>query len=242
MRVSGLELSLQYVLALDDADIDEMLALRAQFMRLKPDVDPAEDRALAARWLRAPGTTVAIARDREGALQCFIDMSSRLVEHHGQAHVVCCTYFVFASLAYRNHPAYVLGNFWNLLAQSRRNGFVPRMLWITAPYPTSFRASSRAFTRVWAGRDPDIPPMVGALVDRVALEVFGESWMPEQRLVRMRTLPPPYVPESPEGRAVFERYEAMNPRWREGLGLLMMVPLTLGNMVGVVRQIVRRIA
>jgi hypothetical protein len=241
MRLRGLELSLQGGPALSDAVIDEMLGLRAQFMRLKPEVDPAEDRALVARWLRAPGCTIAVARDRQGALQCFIDMRSRLVEHRGQAHLVCCSSFAFASLSYRNHPAYVLGNSWNLLAQSRRNGFIHRALWIGAAYPASFRAATRAFAQFWAGREPEIPPMVGALVDRVAPEIFGESWMPAQRLVRMRTLPPPATPESPEGRAVLERYEASNPRWREGFGLMTMTPLTLGNMVGVVHQLVRRI-
>lgn len=242
MRFRGLDISLQQGTTLDDAAIDEMLALRAQFMRLKPGVHPADDRALLAAWLRAPGCTVAVARDRAGALQCFMDMNSRRVEHGGHAHVVCYSNFGFASLAYRSHPAYAIGNLENLSVHGYRHGLTLRLLWTGAAYPASFIAIARTFPRVWACSDPEAPPRLVSVVDHAAPQIFGDGWLPHERLVRMRTLPPPHAPKSPEGQAALRRYEARNPRWHEGYGLMIVVPLTLSNLVGAVRLALRRLA
>jgi len=241
MRLRGVEISLHEGPTVDDAVIDEMCALRAQYMRLKPDVCPADDRALVSAWLRVPECTVAIGRDRTGALQWFTDMISRRVEHRGRAHVVCYANYGFSSLAYRGHPGLALGNLWNVFAHSRRHGFTPRLLWTGAVYPAAFVMIARTFPMVWAINQPDAPPALVAMVERVAPELFGDAWLPEERLVRTRTLPPPHAPKSREGQALLRRYEALNPRWREGYGLAIVSPLTLGNLLGAWRLLVRRL-
>lgn len=242
VRLRDLEISLHEGPTLDDATIDEMMALRAQFMRLKPEVCPDEDRELVSAWLRAPECTVATGRDRTGALQWYIDMASRRVEHRGRAHVVCYSNYGFVSLAYRGHPSLALGNLWNLFVHSRRHGFTSRLSWTGAAYPASFILIARTLPMVWATREPEAPTALVDVVDRVAPELFGDTWLPEAQLVRMRTLPPPHAPKSPEGRAVLERYEALNPRWREGYGLVFVVPLTLANVLGACGLLVRRAA
>jgi hypothetical protein len=242
MRLRGLDISLHEGPTLDDVVIDEMCALRAQFMRLKPDVHPADDRALVAAWLCAPECTVVTGRDRVGALQWFVDMCSRRIEHRGRAHVVCYSNYGFVSLAYRGHPGYALGNLRNLLVHRRRHGVTPRLVWIGAVYPASFVVVARTFPMVWATREPDAPSALVSIVDRVAPELFGDAWLPEEQLVRTRTLPPPHAPKSPEGRALLERYEALNPRWHEGYALPLVSPLSLGNLLGGGRLLVRRLA
>lgn len=238
MKLRGLDIRVVEGARLSDADIDGMYGLRARFMALKPEVRPEDDRALFAAWLRAPGATVAIARDRE--IQVFIEMNSRVVEHGGRKHLLLYSNLVFASEAYRNHPAYVLGNLGNLAAHLRRHP-TTRALLFTALYPPSFVAAVRTFPTNWVAGEPELPPEAAELVDTFVPTIFGASWWPERRLVRMRTIPQPYTPSSPITAAILQRYEARNPDWRDGFAVLNVTPLTLGNVIGCINLTMRRV-
>lgn len=239
MRVRGLDIRILDGARLSDADIDGMWALRARFMALKPDVRPEDDRALFAAWLRAPGATMAVARDRAGDIQAFIEMNSRVVEHDGRKHLLLYSNLVFASEAYRNHPAYVLGNLGNLAVHLRRHP-TTRALLFTALYPPSFVAAVRTFPTNWVAGEPELPPEAAEMVDTFVPTIFGASWWPERRLVRMRTIPQPYRPSSPTTTAILQRYEQQNPDWRDGFAVLNVTPLTLGNVIGCINLATRR--
>lgn len=237
MWIRGLDLQIIDGPALCETTLDQLLRLRARFLALKPHVTAEADRAAVASWLRTPGTTIAVGRDRDGAVQTFIDMNSRVFEHGGQRHLVCYGNYVFAAQEYRGHPAYTLGNAWNLYTHCRRGRTVSRVVWTGASYPTSFVVGARTFARFWATREPDAPRQLVALLDVAAPSLFGASWLAEERLVVMRTLPGPHEPRSAAGRAALARYERCNPRWREGYGVLFGVPIDLANLVGVVRRL-----
>lgn len=239
MKLRGLDIRIVEGARLRDADIDGMYGLRARFMALKPEVCPENDRALFAAWLRAPGATVAIARDRAGEIQVFIEMNSRVVEHGGRKHLLLYANLVFASEAYRNHPAYVLGNLGNLAVHLRRHP-TTRALLFTALYPPSFVAAVRTFPTNWVAGEPELPAEAAELVDTFVPTIFGASWWPERRLVRMRTIPQPYAPSSPVTTAILQRYEARNPDWRDGFAVLNVTPLTLGNVIGCINLTMRR--
>ena len=196
MRLRGLELQVVQGCALHDDDIDAMWALRARFMALKPDVRAEDDRALFAAWMRMPGGTVALGRDRAGAIQVFIEMKSRLVEHRGRKWLVLFGNFVFASEAYRSHPAYVIGNLWNLALHTFRRPS-RRILWVVPLYPPSFVAGARTFETTWIAGEAEVPEDIESVVDSMVPELYGDGWLPERKLLRMRTLPRPYVPSSP---------------------------------------------
>lgn len=239
MKLRGLDIRVREGSRLSDADIDGMYGLRARFMALRPEVRPEDDRALFAAWLRAPGATVAIARDRAGEIQVFIEMTSRVVEHSGREHLLLYSNLVFASAAYRNHPAYVLGNLGNLAVHLRRHP-TTRALLFSALYPPSFVAAVRTFPNNWVAGEPELPAEAAELVDTFVPTIFGDSWWPERRLVRMRTIPQPYTPSSPITAAILKRYEAQNPDWRDGFAVLNVTPLTLGNVIGCINLALRR--
>jgi hypothetical protein len=239
MYINGLAVTLHDGHTLDDDVIDEMLALRAQFMRLQPDIDPDVDRTLFADWMRAPGNTVAIARDRADTLHTFIEMNTRRITQAGKAHLMCYGNFVFASPAYRNHPAYTLGNFWNLATQTRRNRERPTA-WVVAVYPTAFNSGARTFPDFWALGEPEVPKTLSELARKLAHDVFGDNWFPDELLVRQRTLPPPFSVGSDESKALLARYEARNPNWRDGWALACVLPITASNMLGAATLAVRR--
>lgn len=240
MRLRGLDLRVVDGAGLSDEDIDGMWALRAQFMRLKPDVREEDDRALFATWLRTPGGTVAIGRDRAGAIQVFIEMKSRMVEHRGRRYEILFGNFVFASAAYRNHPAYVVGNFWNLAVHVIRHRSL-RCLWMVPLYPPSFVVGARTFPMVWLAGEPDVPEEIASLVDTIVPELYGDGWSPERRILRNRTIPQPYKPSSPTTAQILARYEARNPEWRDGYSALCVVPITSSGLLAVVKLAVRRL-
>lgn len=240
MRLRGLDLRVVDGAGLGDEDIDAMWALRAQFMGLKPDVREEDDRALFAAWLRAPGGTVAIGSDRAGAIQVFIEMKSRVVEHRGHPYEILFGNFVFASAAYRNHPAYVVGNCWNLAIHVLRHR-VRRILWVVPVYPPSFVVGARTFPTLWLAGEPNVPEDVASLVDVIVPELYGDGWSPERRVLRMRTIPRPYEPSSPTTVRLLARYEARNPDWRDGYSVLCVVPITLVGLLGVAKLVARRV-
>lgn len=239
MKLRGLDLRVVGGSTLGDDDIDAMWALRAQFMALKPDVRPEDDRALFAAWMRMPGGTVAIGRDRAGAIQVFIDMKSQVVEHRRREWLVLFGNFVFASKAYRDHPAYVIGNFWNLALHVVRHPS-RRIVWVVPLYPPSFVAGARTFVTTWIAGEAGVPEAFESLVDAHAPDLYGNGWSPERKLLRMRTLPQPYVPSSPTTARLLARYEARNPGWREGYAVMCVIPLDLANLLGAARLALRR--
>lgn len=239
MRLQGLDLQVVDGAGLGDEDIDAMWALRAQFMRLKPDVREQDDRNLFASWLRTPGGTVAIGTDRAGTIQAFIEMKSRVVEHRGRPYGVLFGNFVFASTAYRNHPAYVVGNCWNLAIHALRHR-VRRLVWVVPLYPPSFVVGARTFPTFWLAGEPDVPEDIASLVDVVVPELYGDGWSPERKVLRMRTIPRPYEPSSPTTRRLMARYEARNPDWRDGYSLVCVVPITLTVLLSVAKLVARR--
>ena len=237
MNIRGLDLSLVDGPTLRDADIEEMWGLRARFMTPRPEIAVADHRESFASWMRAAGSTVALARDRAGAIQVYIDMNSRRWEHKGESYLVCHGNYIYAATEYRNHPAYTLGNFRNLFAQllRRRTWPTKRVLWVGPAFPSSFVVGARTFREFWAAGEPDVPHDIAEVIDGVAPHLLGEWWVPDTRLVRVLSLPPEYVPHSREGGAILARYEARNPRWREGYCTLIVAPLTLGNILGPLR-------
>jgi hypothetical protein len=242
MKVRGLEMTLEDGPKLSEQTLDEMLALRAQFMSIKPEIRPEEDRELFVSWMRSPGCTVAISRDAAGVIQVYLDMNSLRHEHQGRSYLICYGNFVFASAEYRSHPAYTIGNFWNLFAQLHRNKmrWSDHVIYTGTLYPTTFLMGARVFPSFWAAGEPGVPPEIAAVIDQVSPQIFGKSWMPDERLIRMRTIPQDYVPRSPEMAALLARYEARNPRWREGYGVVMINPLNVSNLLAAASVAMRR--
>jgi len=240
MRVRNLDITRVDGPDLSDADFDAFMALRGQFMQLRADVDPAEDRRRVEAWLRAPGCSVALGHDRAGKLQTLIEKNGRRVEFGGRSHVVWTSNHIFAAREYRKHPANTLGNFMNLGALVRRLGVRDGVSLIAALYPPSYITAIRAIPRLWIVGTGDAPPELDALAQHAAGEAFGESWLPGPRLIRMRTVPEDLVPRSAEGRALLARYETHNPSWREGYGVLVVTPLSVVNLAGIASQLALR--
>jgi hypothetical protein len=240
----GLRITVEDGPELSEQTLDEMLQLRSSFMALKPDVEKSDDRDKFATWMRAPGATVAVARDAAGAIQVFIDMNARRVEREGQSYVVLFGNFVFAARRYRSHPAYAFGNFLNLGTQLLRQRARPRdrVVYLGALYPPTFLMGARTFPSFYAAGEAIVPRDLSGLADEVAPAIFGSSWMPEERLVRMRTIPQDYTPHTPEMASFLARYEQRNPRWRSGYGVLMVAPLSVGNLAGAAGVALRRAA
>lgn len=233
VTIRGLDLRIVEGAQLREAELDAMWQLRARFLALKPEVDPAHDRALFGAWLQAPGSLLALGYDAAG-IQTYIDTNARVVEHAGERHVVLVSNFVFSSERYRNHPAYVFGFLGNVAVQLRRHGLRNALL-VSGLYPPSFVVVARTFPTTWIAGETDVPPQLAALTRRVAPDIFGASWLPEPELIRTRTLPQPYAPSSPLTAGLLRRYEARNPAWREGHTVLCLTPLTLRNVLGCMR-------
>lgn len=231
--VRGLDLRIVPGAELSEAELDAMWQLRARFLALKPEVDPARDRALFGAWLQAPGSLLALGSDADG-IQSYIDTNARVVAHEGERHVVLYSNFVFSSERYRNHPAYVLGFLANVALLLRRHGLRNALL-LSGLYPPSFMVVARTFPTGWIAGEPEVPRTLASLTRAVAPTIFGDAWLPERELVRTRTLPQPYTPSAPLTRGLLDRYEARNPIWREGHTVVCITPLTLRNVLGCMR-------
>lgn len=110
-----------------------------------------------------------------------------------------------------------------------------------AAYPPSFISLVRAIPPVWTVGDPDVPDWERSLLDHLGERIAKSHYRAADGTVFMRTLPTSRAtPTTPEGRRLFEAYEQANPEWREGRGLFLLCPVTVGTLLRGMRTALAR--
>jgi hypothetical protein len=202
--------------ALAAGDVDEMWALRARIFALKHDQAPAADRTKFARIIRTSQRVLRL-RDHGGTLRgmmCFL--WEELEDHSG---VVFTPEYGFFDEGYRGHPMFMIGGLPVLLrVMAEARG---RPLWMAGiGYPKSMRSGARLLAPLWSLQDDALPEDARAMLLQVLGTLGGPDADPSRGTAPMPTLPEPAPLPEHQG-AFWRRYEALNPKWPDGIGLVM---------------------
>lgn len=198
---------------LDEATLDAMWRLRVDTFPLKPEVDPAADRAAYAARVRM-GQRTMLLRTGDGDVRGTFSFHWRdstdgralwLFPEYGYLHA-----------DHRGHPALAWGVARGLIAALRAAGRRP--LWFAGiGYPRSHQSLARPFGTLHTLADPDLPDDARAALLALHETFAGDRWDRATHRVWLPTLPRERRPDTPG--PVWRRFEAICPDWADGYGV-----------------------
>jgi len=199
--------------ALDDATIEAMWRLRVDTFPLKPEVDPAVDRARYARRVRM-GQRTMLLRDPDGGVQGTFSFFWTPSPDGQQLWLF--PEYGYLGRAYRGHPALAWGVARGLLAALRAARRRP--LWFAGiGYPRSHQSLARVFRPLHTLADPDLPDDARAVLVALHERFAGASWDRHTHRVWLPTLPREQRPAEPG--PAWQRFETICPDWADGYGV-----------------------
>ena len=191
-----------------------------------------------------PDRLVFVFADPDGTAQGFFTIAMLPVDVTGRRLLLMFSKYFYFRPAYRGHPRTILAP-WALLPLALRR-FGPRSLhFVTTAFPQSYVSLTRTAGRTWSLRQDATPGWA-----REALVAFGEAFYPdsfdaERGVVSgANVADSSSVARSAEARRLAERYEELNPDWRDGISLPILFSvdarLVRHNAARVLRRTLRR--
>lgn len=226
----------------DDAVLRELWRLRLEMLTLtRPEEqDWAEFRANTV----GAGRFVFAFRDPDGVAQGFFTIATLPVDLPRRRLLLMYSKYFYFRPAYRGHPKTILVPWVLAPIQLRRHG-LRSLHFVTTAFPQSYVSLTRTAGRTWSLRQDDTPAWA-----REALHAFGQHFCPdtfdpETGLVRgSNVADADSLPRSAEARRLAERYEELNPYWRDGVSMPILFSvdprLVRHNAVRVARRFLRR--
>ncbi len=214
--------------------IDACWQLRRKLIDLKPEVSSSDDATAFAADLRN-AWRVGFLYDHTGELRGFADMNvHRLTDGLGLRGE-----YGFTDPSIRRHPA-IPTIYLRLLLEAmiRERAMTARFL--GDMYPQSYRMFTRAMNGVWLVGEAGAPTWVDRLRRTVIPELYGARWEANQLRVRMRTMPHPFEQHTAADAKLLQRYEALNPDWREGYCAIMAFEFSLSSVLEILTTTLRR--
>ncbi|HEU4778849.1 MAG TPA: hypothetical protein VFS58_03115 [Steroidobacteraceae bacterium] len=168
------------------------------------------------------------------------------IEFRGRKVIVICTPHVLIREAWRGRNLLQKLGARTFLATRIRHPFRP-IYWFFSTFSyKSFLLLPRNFRQFWPRHDESTPEPRAALIDQVAMQLYGPAWRPARGIVvrsgqkRMRSTAAPLV-LGPGSDPVLEFFARANPGHAEGDMLVCLCPLTLSNWLSLARKALRRL-
>ncbi|RMF14738.1 MAG: hypothetical protein D6758_11035, partial [Gammaproteobacteria bacterium] len=123
----------------------------------------------------------------------------------------------------------------------RRYG-LRRIYFAALTFPTSFVSLSRTFGRVYTLHEAATPPWERAILRQFARDTYGDDFDESAGIARHQNVPQGEnrpVPDDIAQRVA--RYERMNPEWRDGCSLPIMMRLDVPTAVSTLKTSARRL-
>ncbi|WP_369601262.1 hypothetical protein AAIA72_15850 [Hahella sp. SMD15-11] len=207
------------------AIIREMWRLRCSYLDLK--IPEAEDWVRFSGYCQRPEVTLVNFFDMEGNLAGFFTFAYYPMAHEGRKALIIHAKYYYVHREWRGHPAFTTAA-WKLLPGILRRYGLRSIYFAALTFPTSFVSLARTFGRVYTIQETTTPPWERAVLKQFAMLSYGEEFDAEACVARRQNVPQGENRPQPESiRKLVERYEALNPAWREGVSLPIMMKLDL---------------
>lgn len=203
--------------ALDEQTLRAMWRFRLSVMQLKPGVDLALDWEKYAAFVRKADYVALLQGD--GGAVCGTGVFA-LVE--SEAWLLALLEYTFVAPGLEGNPMLVRAGL-RLMIDLFRARRGRRLFTAGAGYPVSVLLLGRYWPPLYMDGEPIDDPLIAEVLDVTRARLAGAAYDQERGCVVMPTIPPdPPVWWYARARRdpTFARYAALNPRWREGLGLV----------------------
>jgi hypothetical protein len=220
----------------------EIWRLRLEMLTLtRPETQDWEE---FRRAVVGPDRYVFVFVDPDDVAQGFFTIAMLPVDVERRRMLLMFSKFFYFRRAYRGHPKTILAP-WRLLPIAWRGFGLRSLHFVTTAFPQSYVSLTRTSGRTWSLRDAGAPSWARAALTEFAQAFYPTTFDAEHGVVRGANVADgESLPRSPEARRLAERYEELNPWWREGttLPILFSVdPLLVRTNLGrVLRRALRR--
>lgn len=220
--------------AIPEPVLREAWALRVEHLTLARSVE--DDWAYFSAFVRGSDRVIMTFADRSGRMQGFFTVAFLPVDIRGRRALLMYSKYYYFRRRYRGRPEGLIAP-WRLLPWVLRRYGVRRLCFVTTAYPQSYVSLARTSGKVYSLREEGTPAW-----ERDALIAFGHAFCGDAfdertGLVKSATVADSEALPSKAASALAARYEALNPRWRDGF----MLPILFHVNGGLVRHTARRV-
>ncbi len=200
----------------------EMHALRAKYIRLKPEISVEHDFEKFSSFFR-DGANAVLLRDNQGQLRGFFGYRIDRVTIEKKTIPIFWKEYLFLDRQFRGDPAYSLAwlkiyfKIFRLYRVSKLAVFA-----ITFPASHLFGVSQCGHSNWYSTVDPYLSSEQKGILDFCIQHYLKEDFDSKTRRVSIRTIPfehPWTVNLEPGHLETLNIYEKKNPDWRSGIGL-----------------------
>ena len=218
----------------------KLWAIRLSYFPLGPGRTEQEDWFEFSGYFQRDRRELIVFCDGDEPVGFFVN-SHDLVEHDGRRAVLVSIEYTYMQSEFRGHPAFVLAGFRMFFRLLARFPFVP-IYYVGFVFPNSFAFVGASFGRTFTLQE-DPPPFEAHLLRWYGREAGGAKWDDERGLARYGNVPPDTVARESKPARVreqYDRYDRINPSWRDGNALVVLAPADSKAFGSVVRRMLRR--
>lgn len=226
----------------DDELLRSLWRLRLEMLTLTRSEE--QDWEEFRRAVVGPDRFVFAFLDPDGAPQGFFTIAMLPVDAGGRRMLLMFSKFFYFRPAYRGHPRTILTP-WRLVPIAIRRFGLRSLHFVTTAFPQSYVSLTRTAGRTWSLRQDDTPGWAAEALRQFASTFYPATFDPVEGVVEgANVADSDSLPRSAEARRLGERYEELNPRWREGVTLPILFSvdarLVWHNLTRVIRRSLRR--
>ncbi|MEC7522688.1 MAG: hypothetical protein VYE22_22560 [Myxococcota bacterium] len=216
----------------------EVWALRLTMLTLTRSREA--DWEVFSGFVRGPDRCLFAFVDDDEVVRGFFTIAFLPMEEPGRRDLLMYSKYFYFHRDFRGHPKSILSP-WRLLPLTLRRYGPRRLHFVTTAFPQSYVSLARTSGRVFSLRDPGLPAWERRALTRFAQTFCGDAFDEGEGLVGgSNVADSESLPRSPEARALHDRYEALNPRWREGFSLPILFHVDARLIFHNARRVLRR--
>ena len=179
----------------------------------------AQDWEEFRRAVVGPDRYVFVFVDPQDVAQGFFTIAMLPVDVERRRMLLMFSKFFYFRSAYRGHPKTILAP-WRLVPIARRSFGWRSLHFVTTAFPQSYVSLTRTSGRTWSLRDASPPPWAKGALVAFAETFYPTSFDAAEGVVRGANVADgESLPRSAASRRLAERYEELNPQWRDGVTL-----------------------
>ncbi len=181
-------------------------------------------------------------QDADDTLQGFFTFTFKTFDNVESKSLFILSKYYYVNPMYRGHSSITSAAFRILPKAIRRYGM--RSMYITAfVFPSSYVSLSRTFGGLKTIQADNITNREQSMLENFAEEIYGENWDNTEKLVKNQNAP--YEENKGKTRsiqALRQEYENINPNWRNGISVPILVKFNLHTIHNILSTNIRRMS
>lgn len=219
--------------------VSELWSLRRRYITLSKS--EADDQAYFSQFIGADNSIVASFHAPDGRLGGFFTIAQLPVDYAGRRGLLLYSKYFYFDKDYRGHYKTMLAP-WMILPRAFRRFGLRHLYFVTTAFPQSYVSLARSTGNVRALHDPITTDWERYALDHFASRFFGEDWIVERGVVvNQNVADSESLARGEEAQALSQKFERLNPHWREGQSLPIIFPVDWTTISQSLKRTLRRL-